>query len=176
MTDTQMIGRMIEQEVMNGGDIPAFHTYHIFLVQNPALSYRLFSLLHRDHHHLRAVILPLFHVEEEETEADRYKMRIQFLLGDLSEEKWQRRIMTCEKKYQKNKVFYQLFMENIQTLGEYIRLSIIRPQDPPTIEEIRLQLKKVSERIEIIRTSYKCSVHPTISLYLQRTEHSLLTF
>ena len=173
MTDTQMIGRMIEEE-LNGGDIPTFHSYHLFLIQNPALSYRLFSLLHRNYHHLRAVILPLFHVEEE-TEEDRYKMRIQFLLGDLAEEKWQRRIMTCEKKHQKNKVFYQLIVENIQALGEYIRLSIIRPQDPPTMEEICLQLKKVSERIEIIRTCYKCSVHPTISLYLQRTEHSLLT-
>lgn len=130
---------------LDGMDIPPFTVYSGFLIRNN-LDYRLFSDLHMAMAHLHGAVLPRLDPDI----PDDKDLRVRYLTGDLSDEQWAHLLEYREKKRLKWTSIRALVETNLAVMRDLIRLSIIRPHDPPTREDVDQIKRFAEERIETI--------------------------
>jgi len=143
---------------IDGNDIPPYHIYSSFLQQHN-LDHRMFSNLHRYIFHVRETVLPRLqpHIPEDKS------LRLQYLTGDLTSEQWIHLLMHREKKRLKWTSLYQLTEAGLATMRDFVRLSIIRPQEPPTRDDVVKFVNFTQERIDTILQCYGGNqFHPSL--------------
>jgi hypothetical protein len=134
---------------MNGNDIPPYHSYSNFLYQHN-LDHAMFSNLHRQILHVRYTVLPRLqpHIPEDKS------LRLQYLTGDLTCEQWVNLLIYREKKRLKWTSLYQLAQAGLAAMRDFVRLSIIRPEEPPTREDVTKFVEFIQDRIDTILRCY----------------------
>jgi len=148
---------------LDGNDIPCFSMYSGFLIRRE-LDYQLFSDLHMTMTHLRGAVLPMLqpHIP------DIRDLRLLYLIGDLTKEQWAHRLEYREKKRLKWTSLHNLAVTNLAVMRDLIRLSIIRPDDPPTREDVAKIKDFALDRIETILRCYGGSRHHPALKWVQR--------
>jgi hypothetical protein len=134
---------------MNGNDIPPYHIYSNFLYQHN-LDHAMFSNLHRQILHVHYTVLPNLqpHIPEDKS------LRLQYLTGDLTCEQWVHLLTYREKKRLKWTSLHQLTQAGLAAMRDFVRLSIIRPEEPPTRDDVSKFVKFTQDRIDTILRCY----------------------
>ena len=120
----------------DGHDIPCAFVYSVFLKRYDTLHrhYHRFITLHRLSRHLEHVVLPT--LVETTRVRDNKDLRIQFLLGDMDADTWCQRLIHREKRRMKLRALHHMIRTSLVLIRDILRLSILRPENPPTMEEI----------------------------------------
>jgi hypothetical protein len=136
----------------DGRDLPCAMMYSFFLQQHPHLPYRRFLYLHRLTLHLERVVLPT--LVETTRIRDNKDLRLQFLLGDIDTNIWRQRLIYREKRRLKLRALHHMVRSSLVLFRDMIRLSILRPEDPPTLEDMDRVHNLTKHRTEQILRFY----------------------
>ena len=149
---SQMPTLVLGQE--DGRDIPCAFVYSAFLQRYDTLhrDYRRFITLHRLSRHLEHVVLPT--LVETTRVRDNKDLRIDFLLGDIDAETWCQRLVYREKRRLKLRALHHMVRTSLVLMRDILRLSILRPENPPTMEEINRIETVMMERSSQILAYY----------------------
>ena len=138
------------------GGIPEWHTFHRYLSNlYGTANYTLISNAYRSHGHAQYVIVPRYTVDARTENRD---LRIKFMIGDISEDIFKKKIQQREKSNNRKNDIRQVVEMYMTVLIDIIQSFGVSHDVQVMVDNLQGLRVHYNSTLEKVQSCYKCSV------------------